>query len=146
MIMVSNHAVNRVGERSKQRHSLLRARSIVTLDMPAMHQIPSVYDEVDRSIETSDPTAQTIHALDRVDSFCDLRWAPMRIADLQKVDTHAGRRAMTSIMAVANHGKSSGLRLDTKWRSTTTGASSQRAPALTKSSMIPGEPVTRTPR
>ena len=30
--------------------------------------------------------------------------------------------------------------------STTTGASSHTAPALTRSSLIPGEPVTRTPR
>jgi hypothetical protein len=90
MIMVSNHPVNRVGERSKQRYNVFRARTIVTFDMPAMHQIPGVNDEVDRSIETLDPTAQTLQALARVDSICDLRWAPMRIADLQKVDTHAG--------------------------------------------------------
>ena len=38
------------------------------------------------------------------------------------------------------------MRLDTLFRSTTTDASSQRAPALIKSSLMPGEPVTRRPR
>ena len=53
---------------------------------------------------------------------------------------------ITSMIARQNSGRSSGLRLLTKWRSTTTGASCQIAPAFTRSSLMPGEPVTRTPR
>jgi hypothetical protein len=68
-----------------------------------------------------------------------------------------GSRPCVGVPALAAHprtlriarqksGKSSGLRLDTKCRSTTTGSSFQIAPALIRSSLIPGEPVTRTPR
>lgn len=51
-----------------------------------------------------------------------------------------------SMIARQKSGRSSGLRLLMKWRSVTTGASSQTAPAFSRSSLIPGEPVTRTPR
>ena len=44
---------------------------------------------------------------------------------------------ITSIIARQNSGRSSGLRLLTKWRSTTTAASSQIAPAFTRSSLMP---------
>src|SRR5262245_23165041 len=53
--------------------------------------------------------------------------------------------ATTCRIASQKSGRSSGLRLETKWRSTTTAASTQTAPALTRSSLIPSEPVTRTP-
>jgi hypothetical protein len=42
-------------------------------------------------------------------------------------------------------GRSSGLRLETKCRSMTTASSFQTAPALIRSSLIPGDPVTLTP-
>ena len=51
----------------------------------------------------------------------------------------------TSRIPTQNAGRSSGFRLDTKCRSTTTSASSQIAPALIKSSLIPGDPVTFAP-
>jgi hypothetical protein len=54
--------------------------------------------------------------------------------------------ARTFRIARQKSGKSSGLRLDTKCRSTTAGWSSHTAPALTRSSLMPGDPVTRTPR
>ncbi len=53
---------------------------------------------------------------------------------------------IASMIARQKWGRSSGLRLETKLRSTTTGASFQIAPAFSRSSLIPGEPVTRTPR
>ena len=54
--------------------------------------------------------------------------------------------ARCSTIAAINAGRSAGLRLETKWRSTTTGESSQIAPAFIRSSLMPGLPVTRTPR
>ena len=54
--------------------------------------------------------------------------------------------ARCSTIAAINAGRSAGLRLETKCRSTTTGESSQIAPALIRSSLMPGLPVTRTPR
>lgn len=48
-------------------------------------------------------------------------------------------------MPLQKSGRSSGRRLLTKCRSTTTEASSKSAPAFTRSSLIPGDPVTRTP-
>jgi len=46
----------------------------------------------------------------------------------------AAATANSSTIAAIKAGKSAGLRLETKWRSTTTGMSSQRAPAFTRSS------------
>ena len=51
-----------------------------------------------------------------------------------------------SAIAAMKRGRSAGLRLETKCRSTTTGVSSQMAPAFIRSSLMPGLPVTRTPR
>jgi hypothetical protein len=48
--------------------------------------------------------------------------------------------------AAMKAGRSEGRRLETKCRSTTTFASSNSAPALRRSSLMPGLPVTRTPR
>ena len=57
-----------------------------------------------------------------------------------------GRSASTPMTAAMKAGRSDGRRLETKCRSTTTSASSNSAPALTRSSLMPGLPVTRTPR
>ena len=53
-----------------------------------------------------------------------------------------GYFANTLRIARQKSGRSSGLRLETKCRSMTTGESSQMAPAFTRSSLIPSEPVT----
>ena len=52
----------------------------------------------------------------------------------------------TSRIPWQNAGRSSGRRLLTKWPSIVTGESSNNPPALIKSSLMPGDPVTRTPR
>lgn len=62
-----------------------------------------------------------------------------------KHSAHHRHPASTSIMARENAGKSPGRRLLTLWPSTTTSASSKIAPALTRSSLMPGDPVQRTP-
>lgn len=59
---------------------------------------------------------------------------------------YRGRSAYQARIARQKSGRSEGLRLLIEYRSTTTGASSQIAPAFTRSSLIPKLPVTRIPR
>src|SRR5687768_5987896 len=59
--------------------------------------------------------------------------------------TATGASAMTLIAARQNAGRSSGLREVTRLPSTTTSASSKRAPALTTSSLIAKKQVARRP-
>lgn len=49
-------------------------------------------------------------------------------------------------MALANGARSRGVRLEMMFPSTTTGSSTQRAPAFSRSSLMPREPVARLPR
>lgn len=48
-------------------------------------------------------------------------------------------------MAAPDAAKSRGSRLEAGWPSTTTGSSTQMAPAFSKSSLIPSESVARRP-
>ena len=57
---------------------------------------------------------------------------------------YRSRLVSVSMIARQKSGRSSGLRPETNCRSTITGASFQIAPALTRSSLILSEPVTRT--
>ena len=48
-------------------------------------------------------------------------------------------------MALAKKGRSAGVRLEIRFPSTTTGSSAQTAPAFSRSSLIPSDPVARRP-
>src|ERR1039457_3351209 len=75
-------------------------------------------------------------------AFVSLKILPQATIPLKR---QLGHRCKNRTIASPNAARSRGVRLETKLPSTTTGSFTQIAPAFSKSSLMPIDPVTRRP-